>query len=383
MECQRRQFKLPSDVSYLNCAYMSPLSNQVIETGQQAVECKSKPYLITAEHFFEPVSHLKENFAQLIGAPKPGRISIFPSVSYGMASVAKNLKVKEGQNIVIAKEQFPSNAYCWMSLCRHHSLELRIIAPPDNNQERGLQWNIGLMEAIDDNTVAVAIGTIHWTDGTCFELAAIRAKTAAVGAKLILDGTQSVGAMPINVAKLQPDALICAGYKWLLGPYGIALGYFDEFMDGGEPLEENWINRLGSDDFRGQVGYQAHYHPQAVRYDMGEKSNFILIPMLNAALSQLLHWQVTEIQSYCQRITASPIDQLKNNGFTIEKAGFRAPHLFGIRTPASYQWQKVYETLKELKVFVSLRGDAIRISPHLYNTPEDMKKLCDGLMAGL
>ena len=91
---------------------------------------------------------------------------------------------------------------------------------------------------------------------------ALRQRTHEVGAQLVIDGTQSVGALPINVQELQPDALICAGYKWLMGPYSIALAYYGPYFDQGEPLEEGWINRYGSEDFTNLVQYQDRYQPR-------------------------------------------------------------------------------------------------------------------------
>jgi selenocysteine lyase/cysteine desulfurase len=107
--------------------------------------------------------------------------------------------------------------------------------------QRGSVWNEKILSAIDNNTRAVALGNVHWADGTLFQLEEIRKRTRDVGALLIVDGTQSVGVMPFDVKKIQPDALVCAGYKWLLGPYSIGLAYYSEYFDEGTPIEESWL----------------------------------------------------------------------------------------------------------------------------------------------
>ena len=129
----------------------------------------------------------------------------------------------------------------------------------------------------------VALPHVHWTDGVRLDLEAIGRRAREVGAALVVDGTQSVGAMPFNVTSIQPDAVICAAYKWLTGPYSIGLAYYGQRYDDGVPSEETWIGRLGSEDFRRLVDYEDAYRPGAARYDVGECSNFVLIPMLIAA----------------------------------------------------------------------------------------------------
>jgi hypothetical protein len=111
----------------------------------------------------------------------------------------------------------------------------------------------------------------------------------------VVDGTQSVGALPIDVQKYRIDALVCGGYKWLMGPYSLGVAYLSEYFDDGIPLEESWMNRRGSDDFQRLVAYEPQYRPGAARYDVGEHSNFILLPMLTAALRQILAWEPAQI----------------------------------------------------------------------------------------
>ena len=374
-------FNIPEEVSYLNCAYMSPLSKEVLVSGEKALNQKATPYEVGSNDFFEPVEKLKTAFAKLIDTPNSDRVVVMPSASYGFATVAKNLSVQEGQNIVILDEQFPSNFYCWQRLSEERGLDLKIVEP--DNILRGQQWTTKILDSIDSRTVAVSMGIVHWTDGTLFDLEAIRKRTLEVGAKLILDGTQAIGAIPFSITSLEPDALICAAYKWLMGPYGIGLSYFGPEFDQGTPIEESWINRIHSDDFQAQVGYQKEYRPFSTRYDMGEKSNFILIPMLTTALSQLQSWGVSNIQNYCKSIGYSELEHLQTLGFKIEDSKYRAHHLFGIRPPLNFNYQLVKEALVNEKVYVSFRGKAIRVSPHIYNSLEDMKKLTSCLVQGL
>jgi selenocysteine lyase/cysteine desulfurase len=372
---KRSQFTLPPQVTYLNCAYMAPLPKVTEKVGIAALRKKRNPALITPQDFYTNTDLLRPEFAKLINAKDPKRIVVIPSVSYAMATVAKNLNIKRDQHIIVASEEFPSNYYSWQSVCEESGATVKTTSPPTEFKDRGKKWNERIIEAINSSTRAVCIGNVHWADGTRFDLAAIRKRTSEVGALLIVDGTQSVGALPFDVEKIKPDALICAGYKWLLGPYSIGLAYYGEYFDNGKPIEENWINRLYSEDFAALVSYQPAYQPGMLRYEVGEHSNFNLVPMLMKSVEQLNKWKPENIQEYCKSISASSIQKLKENGFLIEDDAHRGSHLFGIRLPHGVDIDNLKASLVKHKVYISFRGTAIRVAPNVYNTEKDFQKL--------
>ncbi len=380
MQNQRSKFSLDEDAIYLNCAYMSPQLKTVEEAGIEALRRKNKPNQVTGEHFFRENEEIRAAYASLINSEAPERIVLIPSVSYGMANVANNLVLEPGENVIIAGEQFPSNVYPWMEVCKKAGAELRIVDAPSTNRDRGKNWNQRILESINSHTKLVAISHVHWADGTLFDLEQIRTRTRDVDALLVIDGTQSVGAYPFDMQKYQPDALICAGYKWLMGPYSIGLAHYGPAFDEGRPVENNWINRLHSEDFTGLVNYQDKYQPGALRYEVGERSNFILLPMMHTAIKQLLEWSIDEIQHYCADLAEDRLSKLKSAGYRIEDRDYRASHLFGIRLPEHLSMDTVKEALSEAHIFVSYRGDCIRVAPHVYNTPEEMNTLTEILM---
>jgi selenocysteine lyase/cysteine desulfurase len=375
MNPQAHAFNLPSDFTYLNCAYMAPQLRAVTEAGMQAIGRKENPISISPSDFFKDTETLRQELAALIDTPHPERIVTVPSVSYGMANVARNIRLERGQKIIVTEGQFPSNVYPWHRLAGEHGAEVVTVAAPAIEAGRGEKWNTAILESIDQHTRLVALGHVHWADGTLFDLQAIRQRTREVGALMVIDGTQSVGALPFSVAQLEPDALVCAGYKWLLGPYALGMAYYGPAFDGGVPVEENWINRYQSEDFKGLTNYNAQYQPGALRYEVGERSNFILVPMFLAAIRQINAWGVAEIQSYMRQLTEEPMAQLREMGFFVESSAFRGGHLIGIGMPAGKNLAVLHDLLLAEKIQVSFRGDFVRIAPHLYNTPEDMEKL--------
>ncbi|SMO44298.1 aminotransferase class V-fold PLP-dependent enzyme [Gracilimonas mengyeensis] len=381
MNCQQSKFSLDDSVTYLNCAFMSPQLKVVEEAGIEGIQRKQNPQQVTSDDFFGETEKLREAFAKLINAKESNRIVTIPSVSYGMANVAHNLSLSRGDTIVLVGEQFPSNVYPWMRAAEESGTEIITITPPETTENRGKVWNERILEAITPKTKLVAVANVHWADGTLFDLKAIRKRTLEIDAWLAIDGTQSVGALPFDVQEIQPDALICAGYKWLMGPYSIGLAYYGPALDEGKPVEENWINRYESENFAGLVNYNDAYQPGALRYEVGEHSNFILVPMMLTALNQLNDWGVENIQQYCRLLTEEPIKRLQEKGYQVEEPAYRGSHLFGIRLGQNHNMDKIKAAFSEKNIVVSFRGDSIRVSPNVYNTAEDLTQLTDALLS--
>ena len=181
---------------------------------------------------------------------------------------------------MLFRSQFPSNVYTWRELAKERDLIVKTIPYPIEIADgRGKTWNERILQSIDTNTALVTLGHVHWANGTLFDLKKIGQRCREVGAVFVIDGTQSVGALPFDVQDFGVDALICGGYKTLMGPYSLGYAYFGAYFDNGKPLEESWMARKDSENFSGLLNYQDAYHPLSIRYDMGEKSNFITVPM--------------------------------------------------------------------------------------------------------
>jgi selenocysteine lyase/cysteine desulfurase len=281
--------------------------------------------------------------------------------------------------LIILARQFPSNVYAWRRLAATTGAELRTIAPPEQEADRAQQWNERLLEAIDCDTAVVALAQVHWTDGTLFDLASVGERCREVGAAFVIDGTQSVGALPFDVRCIEPDALICAGYKWLMGPYSLGVAYYGPRFENGIPLEETWLSRVGSDDFPRLIDYQDEYRPGAVRYEPGEISNFALVPMLGAALELIAGWGVESIEGYCRSLTDLLVAESTKSGFGAEAAEWRSGHLVGLRMPQGVDPKALQSELAGRKISVSVRGDVLRVSPHVYNDEEDIMALASAL----
>lgn len=383
LECQRYRFQLPDDLHYLNCAYMAPLAREVEEAGHRGMARRRDPSTIFTSDFFAQSDSLRERFARLIGGSDPRRVAIVPAVSYGIATAARNAPVGRGQNIVVLGEQFPSNVYAWMRKAAEAGGELRTVARPAmEDPSPGAIWNERLLEAIDADTAVVALPVVHWADGTRFDVGAVGRRAREVGALFVIDGTQSIGAMPFDVEEVAPDALVVAAYKTLFGPYQSGLAWFGERFDGGVPLEEPWAAREGSELFvAGRLDYVQAYRPAAARYDVGERANQIQLPMLNAALDMVLEWRPERVQDYCAKLLEPFEDAFREAGFDLEDAAWRGAHLFGLRSRRGIDAETTAAALRRARVFVSVRGAAIRVAPQVYNDRSDLEALAATLRA--
>lgn len=379
MQTQRHLFQLPSDVHYFNGAYMSPLLRSVEEAGIQGMIRKRNPAEITAADYFEEAGVVKQLFGRLINGHAI-QVAIIPSVSYGLESVVRNLPTNKGHKAIVVADDFPSDYYTIRRWCVTHGKQIQVIQPPQTREGRGKQWNQRILESIDDDTAVVIMSSIHWTDGTVFHLEEIGKRCRAVNAKFIVDGTQSVGARPIDVEACHLDALVCAGYKWLLGPYAIGAAWYHEDFNHGQPIEEAWVNRDNAQDFTSLTQYADGYTPGAGRYNVGEYSNFILLPMFRAALEQLLEWQVEPIEQYCLNMSNALAAHLKQMGFWVEDEGARSAHMFGALLPPGRDITSFFDRLRAHNIFVSRRGEAVRISTHVYIEERDVEAFKQGVM---
>ncbi len=368
----RQLFDIPADVAYLNCAYMSPLLRSVRRAGEAAVARKSRPWEISPAHFFEAFEEPRSGFAALIGAPTD-TVAIVPSSSYGMAVAALNLPVKAGQRVLLLDEEFPAAIYTWQARARAVGADAVLLPRPADDD-----WTRVVLEAIDERTAVAVLPQCHWTDGGLLDLGRIRAALDRAGATLALDLTQTLGALPLDLAAVRPDFMVAACYKWLLGPYSTGFLYAAPQWHDGTPLEQTWIARAGSEDFSKLVQYHSEFRGGARRFDMGEPSNFALAPMVTEALRQLQEWTIPAIQKSLAAYCDSIVNAVEPLGFTAVRSDLRAGHYLGLRHPAGIP-PGLANRLAEQRVFVSLRGPSLRVTPHLYNNATDRERLVAAL----
>lgn len=366
--CQRHLFEIPEGVTYLNCAYMSPLMRSVVDAGKAGLERKARPWEIRTEDFFNREEDLRALAAQLFHCTA-NDVAIVPSASYGLSTAALNLPVARGQKILVLEEQFPSNFYPWHRLAYEKQAEVSIVPWPEDGD-----WTASVLRELTDGVAIAALPHIQWTSGGLLDLARIGEACRRQGTALVLDLTQSLGVYPFDAEKVQPDFAVAAAYKWLLGPYSLGVMYVAPKRQNGKPLEDNWIQRDNAREFSGLVRYTDGFEPGARRFDMGERSNFALLPAAIRAMEQLLEWGVKEISDTIGVLSRRLITNTKELGWTTPPEPLRAPHYVCLRS-ATPPPESLQENLAKERVYVSLRGKSIRVTPHVFNSEEDIDRL--------
>lgn len=374
--CQRDLFEIPDSVAYFNCAYIAPNLKSVRAAGEAGVARKSTPWTLHYKDFHEEVETVRSLFALLIGAASDD-IAIIPAASYGAATAAANLTVEPGRRIVILANQHPSNVFPWREMCKPGGAEAVIVAKPEDDD-----WTPRVLAAIDERTAIVALPHCHWCDGTLIDLVAVGKRCREVGAALIVDATQSAGAMPINVKAVRPDFLFASGYKWLMCPYAFSFLYVAPERQDGRPLEANTFDHEGTAGGQtwqdGTLQYPRQWSPGARRFDMGERANFALMPMAAGALGQILEWGVGSINLSIAALTDIICDGAATLGFDVPPPAARSGHLTGLRFPGGAP-AGVQDRLEALDIYISMRGDTIRVSPHLWVNQTDVDRLLAAL----
>lgn len=369
---QKSLFHIPNHVTYLNASYMGPMLNKSVEMASFGNQIKQQPWTCTMDHFFGAVTRAKNLFAEL-SHTKPENIAIVPSATYGITSACQNIKLTSGQKILVQEGEFPAIYYPLKKLAVLNQAELVIVPRPENGD-----WTSAILNSIDSKTAVIAVSPVHWMDGAILDVQKIGQICLERNLIFLVDACQSMGARPLNIDQCHIDYLVAPTYKWMLGAYGITFMYVHPRHQQGQPLEEYWASKIGAEDFSKLCDYTDEYAQGATRFDMGEKSNMHTLPIVISALEQILLWQVPRIESYIGSLTDQLSEIATKKKYEVVPSEFRSRHIIGIRKPGGFS-SSFCDQLKSHNIHVSLRGVCLRVSPHLYNSPEDIQKLADFL----
>ena len=372
LQAQRELFDVPDEIAYFNTANLAPHLHAVRAAGEAALDRRGRPWTITPQDWFTDVEHLRGLFGRLVGSDAEG-VALIPATSYGFTVAAQCANLTPGQRILVLDQEYPSGIYTWRRAARDAGVEIvTVTRQPDRD------WADSILAAMDEDVAVVSVPNVHWTDGTLIDLDRVGEAAHDVGALFVIDASQSVGALPLDVGILRPDFVISVGYKWLLGPFGRGYLWMAESHRGAKPLEENWISRVDSEDFARLVDYRDDYQPGARRFDVGQRTCFELTPMAIAALEQILEWGVPRIADYLKGVTSEIADRLGGAGFEPTPQRLRSPHMIGLQVPEAKR-SDVIATLESANCFAALRGSSLRIAPHLHTTTTDIDRFVDAL----
>jgi cysteine desulfurase/selenocysteine lyase len=367
----RSEFPVTSKYAYFDHAAVGPLPTRVLEATKRVVQEKSEGD-IHWESWEEGTEAARKSIAELVGA-RVEEIALTTSTSEGLAVVANGLSYEKDQNIVTCDMEFASNLFPWQALAKRYGVELRVV----RNREATLRME-DFSDVIDAKTKLVAISYVQYSNGFRTDLAELSKIAHENGAYVVTDAVQAVGQMPIDVANLGVDFLASSGYKWLLSPISTGFLYVKRTL-----LDELWPTIVGyrSDENPMDFSYRTLQPAQtARRYEAGQL-NFPGFAGMKEAIGLL---QEVGMQNVWNRI-CSHIDLLrsgieKNGTFQI-RSSMNEKNRSGILSLACQNPDSIADRLFEHGIVISVRGGGLRISPHFYNTEEEIRKLLSELDA--
>lgn len=362
----RDLFPVTRDQLYLNHAACSPYSVRVQRALRQYLESRASGRVDNFKRDKQEMERLRTNLAALLQSP-PDRLAITSNTSHGLNIVAQGLSWQSGDEILLSTMEFPANVYPFLNL-KKQGVIVKWFSPKDG---RILVEHIA--EHVTKKTRLLAISYVQYLNGFRADLQAIGAWCRERGILCVVDGIQGVGAMPLLIKDLPIDAVAAGGHKWLMAPKGIGLLYLTEELQ--RQLELRYLGWLSVVEPFQFHQFDQPLQPDAARFEIATP-NHLGIYGMNAAVQLINEVGIQTIAEQILDITGYLISRLQEVGCEVltpldasERAGIV---LFSCGNMDENQ--RIYQALLERKMTLSSREGMLRVSPHFYNTREDMDK---------
>src|SRR5579862_1655618 len=358
---------------YLNCAYHGPFPRATVERIGRAIELKTNPVRMVSHHFFEVTEKVRQRLATLVGV-QTCALPIWPAATQGIAIVAAGLGLKAGDEVVIASNNFPSNLFTWMHL-RRLGVGVTVLQPVD-----GFLRISDVAAALTSRTKILALDWVSYSTGARIDLASLGELAHRKGSIFVVDGTQGVGALEIDVHALPVDVLTVAAYKWLLGPYSTGFVYLTPEVRGRLDLQViNWLTVERSEDFDSLPTDQFTVPEAAKVFDVPATANFLNLYALDASLEFVQRAGVRTVTEHCSLLLDRLAEGVLRRGLRLSAAAApeRRSTILCFQADSHEATKQMYDKLTAQHVAVSLRHGMIRVSPHLYNSEADIDRLLE------
>ncbi len=358
---------------YLDCAYQGPFPRRAIARIQQAIELKSHPERMGSSEYFELPDRVRARLANMVGADA-SEIALTNSATQGVGVVAAGLDFEAGDEVVIASSNFPSNLFTWLHLQRK-GVRVRVVKPVCGRVRME-----DVEAALGPRARVLALDWVSYTNGLAIELDRMGELAHGQGSIFVVDGTQGVGAVELNLHELPVDVLAGAAYKWLLGPYGTGFVYLSSGIQGHLDLQVvNWLSVEGSEDFDA-LPMDEFTLPRSARvFDVPETANFLNLYALEASLEYVEEAGVGVVSRHCARLLDRLAEGLRRLGYTVIRAAEPEGRsaILGFHGESLEATTGLHQRLRANHVAVSLRQGIIRVSPHLYNDEADIDRMLE------
>ncbi len=367
----RNEFADFDDVTYLNLATQCPLPKVAARAAQAAIEWKKLPHTIPDDAYFGMPDRVRALIAKIIGA-EPHEIALTSGASTGLHAVANAVEWKPDDEVLLAAGEFPAHRATWLPMAAAGRIRVKIVEP----QGRFLTAE-DFFPHIHAKTRLISTSLVRFDNAVRIDAAKLAAACHRAGAWLLLDVSQCCGAVPMNTRQLGADFLVCAGYKWLLSPYGSGFLWASDAATNavrGGPIY--WQAMEGAAQFHA-LGGEVKPARGARRWDAAETANFFNVAAMEKGIEFVLQAGVENIWNHNNRLMQLMIERLPRDRCVLaspEDSAQRGPYAcIAARNPE--KTGELYERLRAAKVIVGLREGSIRVAPHLFNSERDIDRL--------
>lgn len=377
---------------YLNNAGQARLSPAVKAVGISQISADITPHAEADQR------RIRQLFAQLVDAQETD-IAIHPSTAFAITMAAQNIYRQQvcssecKGRVLVLQDQMNSAVYPWQDICHlsNGQITLDIVQYPDGDEFSS--WTDAVLAKLGTDVIAACLPPLHWSDGAILDLVTIGKTCRELGVILIVDSTQATGIMKCSVKEIQPAMMACSVHKWIRAPTGASLVYVaPELHSKWSPLDQHargrdlagGANWDAAKDKMGPDGYPDTFLDDARKFDSGGKPNPMLLPMIRAALDEVVSINIVEAQLHLKSLMGPLIDWAKSRGYGLTR-GPHAYHLVGIRpthlTPA--QMIAIAMQLQQDSIYIAVRCGAFRVSPYLDTTKDEIAQLIESLCDGI
>jgi selenocysteine lyase/cysteine desulfurase len=373
---QRDLFEIPRDICFLNSASYSPLPRPVLEAGRAAIGRKGQPWRLDASFANAQYERARTAAARLINAD-PADVALISSVSYGVATAAKLVTIARGTRVIVLQNDHSSPVLEWQARADAQGFTVETVRSPGDGD-----WTAAVLAAIERPGAPpvglASISSLHWSEGALIDVEKIGAALRRQGAMFLIDGTQSVGVLTMDVKTLDPDFVIFPTYKWLLGPYGRAFIYVARRHQDGIPLEQTASGRRDVRAENAVYFTDPRYVTDARRFDMGERDHFVSLEMAAIGMEMVAEWGLPAIAQRLAMLTDRIADGVRGNGLSVLDKHLRAPHILSLKFMDG-ALAGLVEGLATDGVYVASRLGRMRVSPHVFNDEADADRFVASL----
>ena len=358
--------------SWINCAHQGPLPRVSVDALNEAASLKIRPFTLEDEMFFTVPRELKEALGRLLNVPHD-EVILGNSTSYGLHLIANGVRWEEGDEVLLVEGDFPADITPWLGL-RKEGVKVKFVKP-----ESHVPSSEELVGAITDRTRLFCTTWVNSFTGHLIDIDEVGGICREHDVKFVVNGTQAIGAKTLNLKETRVDAVTSCGFKWLCGPYGTGFCWIEPALL--SQLEYNqayWLTMQEGMGLQEEMNVRIDGDLGAKRYDVFGTANFHNFIPWKVSVKYLLSKEIPSIEEHNEKLVEHLVKNIDSRKFeVISPEEVDKMSSIAVISHLKGENQEIYARLLDNGYYVSLRKGRLRISPHLYNTMDEIDAILD------